>query len=198
MHDVIVIGASDGGVEALISLVRQLPAALPAAILVVIHFPPQVKSMLPYLLNRAGTFEAHHVAGGERIQHGHIYVAPPDWHLLVAQGHVQLTREPQANRNRPAIDLLFHSAAVQYGGRVVGVLLSGLLTDGTAGLQVIQACGGITICQDPAEASYPHMPRHAIAQGGVDHVLPLHQIATLLAALTRMAHPAATSETSVP
>jgi two-component system chemotaxis response regulator CheB len=185
MHDIIVIGASAGGVEAVVSLVGQLPAGLPAAIFVVIHFPPQATSVLPYLLNRAGKLEAHHASDGEKIQHGHIYVALPDWHLLLHTDHVQITRGPQENRHRPAIDPLFRSAALHHGGRVVGVLLSGMLDDGTAGMQAIKARGGVTICQDPTEAIYPPMPRNAIEQVGVDHVLPLRQIATLLVELNR-------------
>ncbi len=185
MHDIIVIGASAGGVEAVASLVRQLPADLPAALFVVIHFPPQGTSVLPYLLNRAGKFNAHHASDGELIQHGHIYVAPPDWHLLLHDDRIQITRGPHENRHRPAIDPLFRSAALHYGGRVVGVLLSGMLDDGTAGMQAIKARGGVTICQDPADATYPDMPRNAIEQVGVHHVLPLHEIGALLVELTR-------------
>jgi two-component system chemotaxis response regulator CheB len=184
MHDIIVVGASAGGVEALVTLIHQLPATIPAAIFVVIHFPPQATSVLPRLLNRAGHLLAHHAGNGEEIRHGHIYVAPPDWHLIIQDGYVDITRGPQENRHRPAIDPLFRSAALHYGSRVMGVLLSGMQDDGSAGLQAIKSRGGITICQEPTEAIYPDMPRNAIEQVGVDYVLTITKMAALLMELT--------------
>lgn len=124
-HDVIVVGASAGGVEALIALASSLPADLPTAIFLVLHIPAQSPSMLPDILNRAGPLRALHPADGEAIHHRHIYVAPPDHHLMVEEGIVRIVRGPKENRHRPAIDPLFRSAARTYGTRVVGVVLTG-------------------------------------------------------------------------
>lgn len=183
-HDIIVIGASAGGVEATAALIRALPADLPAALFVVVHFPPQSTSVLPRVLNRASHLQAHHALDGETIQQGHVYVAPPDWHMLIRDGHVELTRGPRENRHRPAIDPLFRTAALTYGARVIGVILSGTLDDGTAGLQAIKSRGGIAICQDPRDAIYPDMPRNAIEHVAVDHVAPLAELSALLTRLT--------------
>jgi two-component system chemotaxis response regulator CheB len=185
MHNIIVLGASAGGVEIMASLVKQLPATLQAALFVVIHFPPRATSVLPHLLSRAGNLPAHHATDAEVIQMNHIYIAPPDWHMVLRDDRIYLTRGPRENRHRPAIDPLFRSAALAYGERVVGVLLSGLQDDGTAGLQAIKGCGGMTICQDPAEATYPDMPRNAIEQVGVDFVMTIEKIATKLGELAR-------------
>lgn len=185
MHNIIVLGASAGGVETMASLVKQLPSTLQAALFVVIHFPPRATSVLPHLLSRAGNLPAHHATDEEVVQMNHIYIAPPDWHMVLRGDRVYLTRGPRENRHRPAIDPLFRSAALAYGERVVGVLLSGLQDDGTAGLQAIKACGGITICQDPAEATYPDMPRNAIEQVGVDEVMTIDRIVARLIELAR-------------
>ncbi len=184
MRDIIVIGASAGGVEALKSLVKELPTSINAAIFVVVHFPPDATSVLPHILSRAGDLPAYHAHNGDSIKYGHIYIAPPDWHMLIEEDHVFLTRGPRENRHRPAIDTLFRAAAVAGGSRVIGVVLSGTMDDGTAGLQAIKLRGGVTICQDPREALYPDMPRNAIEQVRVDYVLSLHEIAQLLLQLT--------------
>ena len=137
-----VIGASAGGVEALQRVVGGLPADLPAAVLVVMHLAEGASSMLPRILDRAGPLEAAHPEDGDPVQNGRIYVAPPTLHLLLEDGAIRLSREPHENRHRPAVDTLFRSAAVAYGPRVVGVVLSGTLDDGSAGLLAIKRRGG--------------------------------------------------------
>src|SRR5262249_5782164 len=144
-HDIVVVGASAGGVEALMTLVRGLPSNLSASIFIVLHIPAQVPSLLHDLLNRAGTLPAVTGTDGDIIEHGRIYVAPPDHHLLVDPRHIRIVRGPKENRHRPAVDVLFRSAAVSYGPRVVGVVLTGSMDDGTAGLLAIKRQGGLAI-----------------------------------------------------
>jgi two-component system, chemotaxis family, protein-glutamate methylesterase/glutaminase len=184
-HDIIVVGASAGGVEALSQLVRGLPPQIPAAIFVVLHISPFGTSVLPRILSRAGRLPAAHGRNGEPIQTGRIYVAPPDHHLLVQRGFVRLARGPRENSNRPAVDPLFRTAARAYGPRVVGVVLSGTLDDGTAGLIAIKRCGGVAVVQDPNEALFSGMPDSAIENGEVDHIVPLARMADLLDELAR-------------
>ena len=195
-HDVIVIGASAGGVEALAALARRLPADLPAAVFIVLHVPAYGTSVLPGILSRHGALPASHPADGEEIQTGRIYVAPPDYHLLLEPGRVLLTRGPAENGHRPAVDTLFRSAARAYGPRVQGVVLTGTLDDGTAGLQAIKMRGGVALAQDPEEALFASMPRSAIENVPVDYVLPL---AGLAETLVRLAHePASERRDAVP
>jgi two-component system chemotaxis response regulator CheB len=182
-HDIIVVGASAGGVEALMELVRNLPSDLPASVFVVLHTPAHSHSVLPSILSRLGTVPASHGIDGECMEPGHIYVAPPDRHLLVYNDRVHLSHGPSENGHRPAIDPLFRTAARAYGRRVVGVVLSGLLDDGTAGLLSIKARGGIALVQDPKEALYSGMPRSAIENVSVDKVLSIAGIAAELARL---------------
>ena len=184
-HDVIVIGASAGGVEALTALAQRLPTDLPAALFIVLHVPAYGTSVLPSILNRHGPLPAVHPRDGEEIRPGRIYVAPPDHHLLLDPGRVRLTRGPAENGHRPAVDTLFRSAARAYGPRVQGVVLTGTLDDGTAGLQAIKMRGGIALAQDPEEALFASMPRSAIENVPVDYVLPL---APLAETLVRLAH----------
>jgi two-component system, chemotaxis family, protein-glutamate methylesterase/glutaminase len=179
-HDIVVIGASVGGVEALQVLVGGLPSDFPAAVFIVLHTGAHGHTLLPALLTRAGPLIAAHANHGEPNAHQRIYVAPPDAHLLVAHGHMQLGDGPKERYTRPAVDPLFRSAAGVYGPRVVGVLLSGNLADGTAGLMAIKQAGGIAIVQDPGEAQFPGMPRHALTHVAVDYCLPLLLIAPLL------------------
>ena len=187
MHgrDIIVVGASAGGVEALSGLAESLPADLPAAVFVVLHLPPDARSLLPQILDRAGPLPAAHPADGAPIEHGRIYVAPPDHHLLVHRGTVRVVRGPRENGHRPAVDPLFRTASLAYGARVAGVVLSGALDDGTSGLIVIKRRGGISIIQDPAEAAFPSMPVSALENDHVDYSLPAAEIGPLLAELAR-------------
>jgi two-component system chemotaxis response regulator CheB len=182
-RDVIVIGGSSGGVEVVREIVRGLPAGLPAAVFVVIHRGPQGPSLLADILDAAGPLRATVAVEGERFERGRVYVAPPDRHLLVGQDHVHVRRGPRENRTRPAVDPLFRSAAVSCSTRVVGVVISGMLDDGTAGLQAIKRCGGLAVVQDPADAAYPDMPRSAWAHVAVDHARPAAGLAGLLAEL---------------
>jgi two-component system chemotaxis response regulator CheB len=184
-HDIVVVGASAGGVEALVALVRDLPPDLPAALFVVLHVPPYGESHLPAILTHHGPLPAAHATHGAAITPGRIYVAPPDHHLLVRDGHVELTHGPRENASRPAVDALFRTAARAYGPRVVGVVLSGALGDGSAGLMAIAARGGVTVVQDPAEALFEGMPRTALRYVRVDHVLPVRQIPALVGRLAR-------------
>ncbi|EEA02743.1 CheB methylesterase [Burkholderia sp. H160] len=179
--DFIVIGTSAGGVDALRSLASQLPVDLPASIAVVLHIGAH-GSMLPTLLNQAGPLPATHARDGERYAPGRIYVAPPDRHLVVDGAHLRLLHGAKENFARPAIDPLFRSAAAQMGARAIGVILTGLLDDGAAGLEAIQACGGTTLVQDPDDAFASDMPRHA--SPFADHVLPLEQLGPCLVKLT--------------
>jgi two-component system chemotaxis response regulator CheB len=185
-HDIVVVGASAGGVEALSSLAAALPEDLPAALFVVLHVPAHATSVLPQILSRLGKLPACHPRPGQPIESGHIYVAPPDTHLLVEPGRVNLTKGPRENGYRPAIDALFRSAARAYGARVVGVVLSGMLDDGTNGLAAIKARHGIAVVQDPADALYGGMSRSALESVEVDHVVPLLELAPLLARLARL------------
>jgi two-component system chemotaxis response regulator CheB len=181
------MGASAGGLSAFNRVIKQLPEQLNAAVFIVWHVSPYSTSLLPEILNRAGTLKAKHPADGEPIEMGKIYIAPPDHHLLLELGRIRLTKGPKENRFRPAIDPLFRSAAYTYGSRVVGVVLTGALDDGTAGLWAIKDRGGIAVVQDPAEAEQPSMPASALANVQVDHCLAVSEIAPLLIALTHRA-----------
>ena len=182
-HDIIVIGASAGGVEALKVLVAGFPHDLQATIFVVLHLSATGPSILAEILTGAGLLPAPQVVKGEIIAPGHIYVAPPDHHLLVEQGHVRVTRGPKENRFRPAVDVLFRSAAYAYGPRVIGVILTGALDDGTAGLWAVKDRGGLAVVQDPQEALHSSMPQSALRHVSVDACLPLAEIVPMLVQL---------------
>lgn len=179
-RNIVVVGASAGGVEAMTRLVTALPADFPGAILVVLHVAP-TGSVLPQILTRAGLLNAHHATDGESLENGQIVVAPPDYHMLVDDSSLRVSRGPRENGYRPAIDPLFRTAAAAHGASVTGVILSGSLDDGTAGLQAVKRFGGMTIVQDPEEALYRAMPQSAIDAVGPDFVLPVSEIAALLA-----------------
>jgi two-component system chemotaxis response regulator CheB len=187
--DIVVVGASAGGMETLQRLVTHLPEDFRATLFVVQHLPAGLKSILPRVLAGAGALPAEHAVDGEEIQPGRIYVAPADCHMLLEPGFVRVAHGPRENRFRPAIDPLFRSAAYVYGSRVIGVVLSGLLSDGTAGLWTIKLRGGTAIVQDPEEALHPSMPLNAIGNMAVDHVAPVAGIAGLLGRLTREGAP---------
>lgn len=180
LRDLIVIGASAGGVEALSELMQRLPANLPAAIFVVLHLSPQATSHLAEILSFRGPLRATQPRDGEAIQPGHIYVAPPDRHLLLEVGRVRVVRGPKENGFRPAVDPLFRSAALAYGSRVIGVVLTGALDDGSAGLWAIKRYGGMAVVQDPREAKFPSMPASALDYVQVDYCLPIAEIGPLL------------------
>jgi two-component system chemotaxis response regulator CheB len=181
-HDVVVIGASAGGVEALSAVARKLPSDLPAAVFVVLHVSPLTPSVLPEILTRAGPLPATHAVDGEPYRHGHVYVAPPDRHLVLEQGLVRLSTGPTENGHRPAVDTLFRSVAT-LGPRVVAVVLSGALDDGAAGMVQVKQAGGHTIVQDPESALYPSMPQTAIEHGVPDQILHLPDIGPAIAEL---------------
>lgn len=175
----IVIGASAGGVAALLELAAQLPADINAVVGVVLHVGTQ-HSILPELLSGRSGWRAVHPVDSEPLARGAVYVAPPDHHMLFTADAVRLSRGPRENHARPAVDPLFRSAALQWRERSIGVILTGDLDDGTAGLAAIKACGGTTIVQDPATAFEPAMPAHALSSVAVDHCLPLAEIAPAL------------------
>jgi two-component system chemotaxis response regulator CheB len=186
-RDIVAIGASAGGVEALKRLVGALPPDYRGALFVVLHISPESRSELPAILSRAGALPAVTAIDQMPLEHGRIHVAPPDFHLLVERGLLRVVRGPRENRHRPAIDPLFRSVAWTYGPRAVGVVLTGNLDDGTAGLWAIKSCGGTTIVQEPNEADHPEMPMNALMHNRVDHRLPLEGIAALLTRLAQEA-----------
>ena len=183
-NDIIVVGASAGGIEALKELVGALPEDFSASIFIVLHTAPDAPGLLPDILDRVARLTTKKAEDGERINAGTIYVAPPDRHLLVEPNRLRVTRGPKENRFRPAIDPLFRSAAQTYGPRVIGVILTGYLDDGTAGLWTVKQLGGTAIVQDPKDALVPFMPQNALAHVNVDYCLPLAEIAPLLVRLT--------------
>lgn len=187
MHGrVIAIGSSAHGIEALQQLVRQLPGNLPAAVLVVQHTAPDGPGFLPWILSRAGSLPAAHAQDGEAIEPGRIYVAPPDRHLLVREGgKLHLSHGPKENRSRPAVDATFRSLALACGAAAVGVVLTGYLDDGTAGLLTIKAQGGLAVVQDPHEALAPSMPASALRHVEVDHCCSLAAMGSLLTELAQ-------------
>jgi two-component system chemotaxis response regulator CheB len=188
-RDIIVVGGSAGGVEAISRLVGKLPRDFPASVFVTLHFPAQGISVLPRILARAGSMPAEHPTDGETVEHGRIYVAPPDRHLILQPGHVRLVRGPTENGNRPAIDAMFRAAAVAYGPRVIGVVLTGNLDDGTAGLRAIKRRGGLVVVQSPDDALFTSMPLSAVHNARPNYVLPLDEIPLLLERLVREGAP---------
>ncbi|CAM3957928.1 chemotaxis protein CheB [Kibdelosporangium persicum] len=183
-RDVIVVGASAGGVETLRTLVAGMPPDLDAAVAVVLHLPAGGTSALSQILRRVGTLPTVTAASGMPLRRGVIHTAPPDHHLLIIEDQLALSHGPTENGHRPAIDALFRSAAQSRGPRVIGVQLSGVLDDGVAGLVAVKAQGGLVVVQDPADALYPEMPENALRHVQADHVLPAADIGPLLAKLT--------------
>lgn len=163
-RDVIAIGSSAGGIEALTALFSTLPRNLPAAMLVVQHSSPSSPGFLPEILTQAGALPVNAARNGQAVQQGSVYVAPPDHHLFVKKNRLQVTRGPRENNWRPSVDVLFRSVAAEYRSRAVGVVLSGLLYDGAAGLQWIRQSGGLAIVQSPDECQYAEMPLNALAR----------------------------------
>lgn len=179
MHrTVVAIGASAGGVEALVELVAKFPADLPAAVCITVHVSPLTRSALPAILNRSGSLPAAHATDAEPIQPSRIYVAPPDRHLLVTPGRLRITRGPRENGHRPSIDAMFRSASHAYGPQVVAVVLSGILDDGAAGARIVRGRGGLVVVQK--DAAFPDMPRHAAAEAGADFDVGVDEIADVI------------------
>ncbi len=184
-RDIIVMGASAGGVKAYFDFFCAVPKDLPAAFFIVLHTPAR-KSLLPELISSKCGVAASFGRDGERFEYGRIYVAPPDFHMLLKPGgRIRLIRGPKENFSRPAIDPLFRSAADSYGERVAGILLSGGLSDGSLGLRHIKEKGGLAIVQDLNEAEYTEMPRNGIRAVRVDFVLPISEIAARLSELAK-------------
>jgi two-component system chemotaxis response regulator CheB len=184
-RDMVVIGASAGGLEMLLSFVSALPANLSAAVLVVLHIPAHTPTKLEQILARVSRLPVVSPNDGDAIMPGRIYVPVTDRHLLVEGNQIRLARGPKENRARPAVDVLFRSAAYFYGPRVIGIVLSGNLDDGTAGLWAIKDRGGIAIAQSPDEAQFPSMPQSAIEHVEVDYVLPVADMAATIVRLVQ-------------
>jgi len=182
-HDIIVIGASAGGIEALQRLVSKLPGTLPAAVFVVVHLYPRVRSNLPAILARAGQLAAIHAEDNMPIQPGRIYIAPPDYHLVVERDHIHVSLGPKEQHQRPSVNVTFRSAALAYAERVVGVVLTGEMDDGTAGLWEIKRRGGVAVVQNPEEALFPSMPLSALREIEVDYTVNLAEIGPVLCRL---------------
>ncbi len=183
-HDIIVMGTSAGGLETLDEVIGQLPAGLPASILIVQHLGPDNTG--DALLSRLGKHQAYPcklASDGEFFERGRIYIAPADHHLLVKKKTLLVTKGARENRYRPSVDPLFRSAAVTHGPGVIGVILTGMLDDGTAGLTAVMKCGGVTVVQDPKDAAYPDMPRNALDNLKVDHCVPAAEMGPLLGKL---------------
>src|SRR5215467_6059644 len=181
--DVVAIGASAGGVEALHAVVAALPVQFPATVLIVQHMDPRHKSMLAGLLGRRCKLEVRQAVNNEAVQPATVYIAQPDMHLIVRSGHLVLTDTKLVHFSRPSIDLLFESVADEYGDRAIGVILSGSGVDGAAGTRAIKAKGGTTIIQDPATAAHSGMPQAARATRCVDVSLPLEDIGPAIVSL---------------
>ena len=179
VRDLIAIGSSAGGTEALQALVAHLPPHLPAALLVAQHASNSSPGMLPAILARAGPLAAALAIDGEPISHSRIYVAPPDHHLIVKHERLCVSHGPRESNWRPCVDTLFRSVAVEYSNRAIGVVLSGLLYDGTAGLKFIKRCGGLAVVQEPQESAFSEMPRSALANVDIDYRLSAGQIGLL-------------------
>jgi len=185
-HDIIVIGSSAGGVFALKELVGSLPEDFPAAIFIVQHVAPNFPSFLPAILGKGGKLKATHPQDGEPIRAGHIYIAPPDFHMLIENDCVLVRRGPKENRFRPSIDALFRSAAYNYGSRVIGVVLTGMLDDGSSGMWSVKRLGGLGIIQQPEDAKYPSMPQSVLDYVDVDYIVPLSDLGKLLSKLVQV------------
>jgi two-component system, chemotaxis family, protein-glutamate methylesterase/glutaminase len=185
-HDIIVIGASAGGLDVLLGLAEGLPADLPASLFIVVHMLATERSLLPELLASRGALPTKHPLHAERILPGHIYVAVPDNQLLVRNGFMEVVRGPKENGHRPAVDALFRSASTAYGPRVVGVVLSGNQDCGTAGMASIKARGGVSVVQAPETSAFDSMPRSVLEKVAVDHVVRPADLAPLLVELAHV------------
>lgn len=186
-RDIVVVGASAGGIEALSEIVANLPPQFPGSVFVVIHVPADATSALPRILSRRGNLPAKHPRDGDAFQKGQIYVAPPNCHMMLDARRIRLVRGPREHGVRPAVDALFRSAGISLGPRVTAVVLSGNLDDGTSGIEIIKANGGMCLAQNPEDALYSGMIKSAIESGCVDEVVPLSKIAARLVELAKEA-----------
>lgn len=184
-RDIIVIGGSSGATAPIKTILGSLPPDLPAAVFIVLHIPARSIGILATVASAAGPLPVHQAVDGMPIEPGHVYLAVPDHHLIIVKGHIRLGRGPRENMARPAIDPLFRSAAVAYGSRVIGVVLSGLLNDGASGLEAVKRCGGVAIVQDPADAIADEMPRSAMETATVDLSVASARIGDVLSDLAR-------------
>jgi two-component system, chemotaxis family, protein-glutamate methylesterase/glutaminase len=185
VRDIVVVGASAGGVTALKELVKDLPKDFKGSIFIVLHIPSYSETRLPWILSKACDLEAVLPHDGEEIEPGKIYVAPNDHHMLLAEGKVVVKRGPRENRFRPAIDALFRSAAYVYGSRVIGVILSGLLDDGASGIWTIKQQGGIAIIQKPEDAEQPQLPQNVLQYVDADYTVAASDMGPLIAGLVK-------------
>jgi two-component system chemotaxis response regulator CheB len=196
--DIVVIGASAGGIPPIREILRALPGDFPGSIFIVVHVPSDSPGVLESIFDSSGALDARFASNRERIVPGRVYIAPPDHHLLIEPGRVRLTRGPRENRFRPAVDPLFRTAAQTYGPRVVGIVLSGGMDDGAAGLWTIRRLGGTAIVQSPAEAATPEMPLNAIRAADPDHVVAVSAIGNLLTRLAQMPADVPPGDVAVP
>lgn len=183
-RDIIVVGASAGGILALKELFNSIPQDFRASIFVVLHVSSSSPGFLPVILSKAGILDASHPVDGELIKPGFIYVAPPDHHLLLEGNCVLVRKGPKENNFRPSVDALFRSAAYVYGPRVIGIVLSGMLNDGTSGLWSVKRMGGLAIIQEPSDADYPSMPLNVQDYVTVDYSIRASDMGPLLQKLT--------------
>ena len=184
-RDILTIGTSAGGFEALRFLASEFPHDFPASVVVVIHLSSQFRTTLDAILTEAGPLPATFAVDGEKFERGHIYIAPPERHLLLENGQLCLGSGPRENNARPALDPLFRSAALCYGPRAIGAVLTGQMGDGAAGLSVLKRCGGITVVQDPSDAAFPEMPATALSRSKPDHIVGLADMPALFEKLVR-------------
>jgi two-component system chemotaxis response regulator CheB len=183
-HDIIVVGTAEGGLETLDQLIGQLPTDMAASMFIVQHMAPHNSGdALMRRLGRHTPFRAALATDGERFARGRIYIAPPDSHLLLKGGRMLVRKGARENLSRPGVDPLFRSAAVAYGSRVIGVILTGMLDDGAAGLIAVKRCGGVTVVQDPEDAAYPAMAKNALDNVDVDHCVGIAVMGRLLTRL---------------
>lgn len=182
-RDIIAIGSSAGGLHALLEILPLFPGDLPASVLVVQHLDPRYHSQMSGILSRRSSIPIVEAQDGQLIEQSTVYMAPPNFHMLVEGDHIRLTTTELVHFVRPSVDLLFESVAAAYDGRAIGVILTGSGTDGALGTQAIRANGGLTIVQDPESAESTGMPTAAIKTGAVDLILPLDQIGKKLVEL---------------
>lgn len=183
-HHILVIGGSSGSLSPLRSILSALPEGLPASVLVVLHLAPELSDPARLLTGHT-RWPVKVAEDGARFATGHIYIAPSNRHLALQRDVMRVLYGPRENGSRPAIDVLFRSAAVHHGARVIGVLLSGALNDGSVGLAAIKRCGGVTLVQAPHDAVHGEMPRNALRVARADHSVPSAQLAPLLSELLR-------------